>query len=131
MIGIIAAVTVGLAIGGWFIRRREAKTGARSKVLRAAAWGVGALLLVIPLAAFVSGFGPAGGQTTRPPSKVVAIDGAGAGAAAAPITGSIDLPAGRYEVVPNKITMIAAKLHAGGEDVRRDFAGDVKRRVAR
>jgi polyisoprenoid-binding protein YceI len=118
VIAVMLAITVGLAIGGWIIRRREAKKGARAKVLRAAAWGVGALPLVVPVLAFASGFGPAGGQTRRPESKVVAIDG--------PIAGTLDAPAGGYAVVANKLTLIAAKLNAGGEVFDAVFAGDVK-----
>lgn len=122
VIAVMLAIAVGLAIGGWIIRRREAKQGAPAKVLRAAAWGFGALPLAVPILAFASGFGPAGGQTRRPEGKVVAIDGAGA---AAPIAGSLDAPAGRYAVVEHKLTLIAAKLNAGGEEFDAVFAGDV------
>src|SRR5256885_17053591 len=37
---VIAAIAVGLAIGGFVIRRRERKRGARATILRGIAWAI-------------------------------------------------------------------------------------------
>ncbi|HSK01055.1 MAG TPA: YceI family protein [Kofleriaceae bacterium] len=119
----VGMVAVGLGAAGWYIRRRERRTLARSKVLRGATWVVAALQLVIPALAFASGSRPEGGRDIRPQREAVAIDTA---AQPAPITGALDLPAGRYEVVAHKLTEIAARLQAGGETFDARFAEDVK-----
>jgi polyisoprenoid-binding protein YceI len=67
--------------------------------------------------------GPAGGRDVRPQREAVVIDTA---AQPAPIAGSLDLPAGRYEVVAHKLTEIAARLEAGGDTFDARFAEDVK-----
>lgn len=124
VIGILAAVAAGLAVGGWIIRRRERTTGAPAKLLRGAAWAVAVLLLVIPIAAFATGLGPEGGRDVRPQREPVKIEPA---AQPAPIVGSLELPAGRYEVVAHKLTEIAARLSAGGDTFDARFAeGAVK-----
>jgi polyisoprenoid-binding protein YceI len=148
VVAIFAAVTVGLALGGWIIRRRERKTGAPAKILRGAAWGVAVLLLVVPIAAFATGGRPDGGVDVRPqrePPKPNlpwieaaappppagqpgAADKPGAADALAPagqpetIAGSLDLPAGRYEVVGHKLTEVAVRLSAGGDTFDARFA---------
>lgn len=123
VIGIVGAITAGLVVGGFIIRRRERKTGATSKLLRGAAWAAAVAPLAVPIAAFATGFGPEGGRDIRPQREVAAIDTA---AQPAPITGAIDLPAGRYEVVAHKLTEIAARLEAGGDKFDARFATDVK-----
>ena len=115
---IIAAVAAGLAIGGWIIRRREAKIGRRSKPLRIAAWTVGALTLAVPIAAFASGGGIEGARDTLPTGTTAAV---GEG-----IAGALDLPPGRYEVVAHAGTAITARVSAGGEAFDARFAGDVQ-----
>jgi polyisoprenoid-binding protein YceI len=105
---VIAAIGVGLAIGGWIIRRRERKTGAPSTILRAAAWVVGAVPLFLPIIAFASGFGPANGRSLLPETKATTIATPG-------IAGALPAPAGRYEVVANAATAISAQISAGGE----------------
>jgi polyisoprenoid-binding protein YceI len=122
VIGIMAAIAVGLAAGGWIIARRERKTSARSTILRAAAWALPMPPLALAIAAFASGFGPAGGRDTCPPAEAVVIDTA---AQPAPITGALALPAGRYEVVPHKLTAIAVRLKAGGDTFDARFAEGV------
>jgi polyisoprenoid-binding protein YceI len=121
-IGIFLAIAAGLAIGGWIIRRRERARGQTSKLLRAAAWAAALLTLPLPILAFASGLGPAGGRDTCPPAPAVVIDTA---AQPAPITGSLALPAGRYEVVPHKLTALAAQLYAGGDKFDARFAEGV------
>jgi hypothetical protein len=121
IIAVLTAITVGLAAGGWIIRRRERKTETRATILRAAAWAAAALPLVVPIAAFASGSGPEGGRDVRPQREAAAIDTA---AQPAPITGSLELPAGRYAVVPHKLTSLAAQLTAGGDTFDAIFAED-------
>jgi polyisoprenoid-binding protein YceI len=121
VIAILATASVGIAAGAWIIQRRERKTGTPAKRLRGAAWVVAVLLLVVPIAAFATGLGPEGGRDVRPQREPVAIEPA---AQPAPITGSLDLPAGRYEVVAHKLTEIAARLSAGGDTFDARFAED-------
>lgn len=116
---VIAAIAVGLAIGGWVIRRREAKTGGRATVLRGAAWAVGALPLILPIAAFASGGGPANGRSLRPETTTTAPTTPG-------IAGALPLPAGRYVVAAHSATSISARISAGGEAFDAVFAGGVE-----
>jgi polyisoprenoid-binding protein YceI len=122
VIAIFVAIAAGLVIGGWIIRRRERATGTTAKLLRAAAWAASILTVPLPIAAFASGPGPAGGRDTCPPAPAVVIETA---AQPAPITGALDLPAGRYEVVPHKLTALAAQLNAGGDKFDARFAEGV------
>ncbi len=123
LIGVLVGVVVGLAIGGWLIRRRERRTGARGKTLRGAAWAVAVALFAVPIAAFATGFGPPDGRDVRPLREAVVIDTA---AQPAPIAGSLEAPAGRYEVVAHKLTEIAARLKAGGDTFDARFAEGVQ-----
>lgn len=115
---VIAAIAVGLAVGGWIIRRREAKRGQRATGLRAAAWLVAAAPLIVPIWAFASGGGPRGGLDTLPASTIQGIE--------AGITGIIDAPAGRYEVIEHPGTSITAKVSAGHETFDARFAGGIR-----
>lgn len=119
VIAVLGAVAVGLAIGGVIIRRRERKTSATSRILRGAAWAAGVATLVVPIAAFASGWAPEGGRDVRPRREAVAVDTA---PQPTPITGALDLPAGRYEVVAHKLTVISAQLKAGGDTFDAQFA---------
>lgn len=118
VIAVIAAITVGLIIAGWIIRRREAKHGRRSTVLRALTWLFGALPLAVPIWAFASGGGPAGALDTLPASTLQGIESG--------ITGIVDAPAGRYEVVAHPGTSITAHLSAGHETFDARFATGVR-----
>ena len=104
---VIAAIAAGLVVAGWIIRRREATRGERASVLRAATWLVGALPLIVPIAAFATGGAPAGALDTLPASTIQGIESG--------ITGIIDAPAGRYEVVAHQGTSVTAKVSAGHE----------------
>jgi polyisoprenoid-binding protein YceI len=117
---VIAAIAVGLVVGGWIIRRREAKHGNRAALLRAASWLVAAAPLLIPIAAFASGSRPAGALDTLPPAA-----GNAAGSAAG-ISGGIDARAGRYEVVEHAGSSITASLSAGGDKFDARFAGGIR-----
>jgi polyisoprenoid-binding protein YceI len=114
---VIAAIAAGLAIGGWIIRRREAKRGRRATVLRAASWILAVIPLAIPISAFASGRGPAGGRDTLPAAASVAIETG--------VTGALAVPAGRYEVVPHEGSWITAHLSAGHEVFDARFTKDL------
>lgn len=116
---VIAAIAIGLVIGGWFIRRRERKLGARSTILRVIAWLVAIGTLGVPLAAFSTGWRPPGGEDTRP---IVEAPKLAPPAPTGPaITGSLDLPAGRYEVVKHKNTTVSAHINSGGDEFDAGF----------
>jgi polyisoprenoid-binding protein YceI len=115
---VIAAIAIALVAGGWIIGRREARRGGRAKILRAAAWIVACVPLVVPIAAFASGSGPANGLDTLPAATIQGIE--------AGITGIIDAPAGRYEVVEHAGTAITAHLSAGHETFDARFGGGIR-----
>ena len=115
---VIAAIAIGLAIGGWIIGRREATRHQPATTLRPVSWGVAVVSLIVPIAAFVSGGRPAGGLDTLPAGTVVAVAEGGR-------TGTIDAPVGRYEVVEHAGTSITAHLSAGGETFDARFGGGI------
>jgi polyisoprenoid-binding protein YceI len=120
---VIAAIAVGLLVGGWIIhrreaRRREARRGGRATILRAVSWIVACVPLVVPIAAFASGSGPANGLDTLPAATIQGIE--------AGITGIIDAPAGRYDVVEHAGTAITAHLSAGHETFDARFGGGIR-----
>jgi hypothetical protein len=120
---LIVALTVGIALGGWLIRRRERKTSREATVLRIATWVVAAIPLVVPVAAFASGFGPAGGRSIRPQAgdddKATPVD---VGNSA--IAGTLDAPAGEYAALVHDGSAITARLKAGGEEFDARFTGE-------
>jgi len=115
---VIIAIAVGLAVGGWVIRRRETRRGRRSTLLRAAAWVVAGVPLAVPILAFASGGAPAGAIDTLPAETIKGIESG--------ITGIIDAPAGRYEVVAHEGTTITAQLSAGHETFDARFGGGIR-----
>lgn len=115
---IIAAIAVGLAVGGYVIGRLEARGGRRLSVLRVATWIVAALPLAVPIAAFASGPGVAGGRDTLPPRATGVVETG--------IAGALDAPAGRYDVVAHEGTAITARMSAGGETFEARFASGVE-----
>src|SRR5689334_725373 len=115
---VIAAIAVALAIGAWIIRRREARRGQRATILRAASWVVAGATLAVPIAGFASGGRPDGGIDTLPASQIQGIE--------AGIVGTIDAPAGRYEVIAHAGTAITAHLSAGHETFDARFAGPIR-----
>lgn len=114
---IVAGAAIALAIAGWIVRRREAKRGRRAPIVRAAGWLVAVATLVVPIAAFVSGPGPADARDTLPTTAATSLD--------AGIAGALAAPAGRYEVVTHAGTSITARLSAGGETFDARFDGDI------
>lgn len=115
---VLAALAAALVLAGWFIRRREARLGRRATGLRAATWVVGVVPLAVPIGAFASGGGPANGIDTLPASTIHGIESG--------ITGIIDAPAGRYEVVAHPGTSITAHLSAGHETFDAQFGGGIR-----
>jgi len=115
---VIAAVAVALIVGGWIIRRREARRGQRATVLRAASWVVAGATLAVPIAGFASGGRPDGGVDTLPESQIRGIE--------AGIVGMIEAPAGRYDVVAHGGTAITAHLSAGHETFDARFDGGIR-----
>ena len=111
---VIAAIAAALLVGGWIIRRREANRGARATLLRLATWIAGAAPLIVPIAAFASGGAPAGAIDKLPAQQLQGIE--------AGITGFIDAPAGRYEVVAAN-SAITAKVSAGHEEFDARLSG--------
>ena len=115
---VIAAVAAGLAIAGWWLRRREAQLGHRATALRGATWLVGALPLFVPILAFASGGAPPRGLDTLPAETIRGIESG--------IVGIIDAPAGRYQVVAHAGTSITARLSAGGETFDARFPAGIQ-----
>lgn len=116
---VVAAFAIGLTIGGYVVRRRESRRRIRSSLLRAAAWALGAIASLVPLAAFASGSRPSGAIDALPLDATQPL-------ARNAIAGELDAPAGRYEVVPHEGTSITARLSAGGETFDARFAGEVE-----
>ena len=115
---VIAAIAVGLVVAGWLVRRREATRGRRATGLRAASWIIAGVPLAVPLAAFASGSGPASALDTLPASTIQGIE--------AGIVGTIDAPAGRYEVIEHAGTSITAHLSAGHETFDARLGGGIR-----
>jgi polyisoprenoid-binding protein YceI len=115
VLGVIAGVTAGIAAAAWVIRRVEKKRAKQWTWARWALWIVACLPIVVPIAAFATGFGPDGaveilpaGQTAAPPTEG--------------IEGSLARPAGRYRVHAG--SAITARISAGKETFDARFAGD-------
>lgn len=117
---IIAAIAVGIAIGGWLVRRIRSTRPTLAKTMLVAAWVVGALTPIVPIAAFASGGRIEGARDTLPDrTEQTAQVGEG-------ISGSLDLPKGRYDVVVHSGSSITARVKAGGESFDARFSGDLR-----
>jgi hypothetical protein len=113
---VVVALTAGVAIAGWLVARRE-RGGRSTRAQRIATWLVAVPAVIVPLAAFASGWRPAGGRDLLPTTTTEV--------AASEIAGSLDAPAGRYEIVAHAGTAITARLRAGGEAFDARFARDI------
>jgi hypothetical protein len=129
-----AAIAGGL---GWLARRRERRTGrrdGRTTLMRAAAWAVAIAAAAIPAFAFWTGGRPPSARDHYP-AIAAAASPAAAAAGSAPtgavpeagppapaISGALDLPSGRYEVVAHPSSAITARLKAGGDSFDARFA---------
>ena len=117
-LAVIAAVVAATVVAGLWIRRRvKAQRG--TTLLRALAWVASPLPLLVPVAAFLSGLPPAGAKDELPVGATAAAPTAG-------MEGSLELPAGRYEVLAHRGTAVTVKIKAGGDDLEARFAGDPK-----
>ncbi len=115
VLAIIAAVALGTLGAAWVIARRERRLGRPWKLARlVVAIGV-TLPLALPVIAFASGGRPSGAVDILPRASATAT---GTG-----ITGTLPLPAGRYEVAAIAGAAITANLRAGGESFDARFAG--------
>jgi polyisoprenoid-binding protein YceI len=114
LVALLGAVVVGVAIAALVVRRWERRRGT-VRWARAGLWVVAAVTLAAPAWAFASGLGPARGREALP-------DGATAAAPTTGLEGSLDLPAGRYDVVAHAGTAITAKVEAGEEKFEARFA---------
>jgi polyisoprenoid-binding protein YceI len=119
LLGVVLGVLGAVVVGAWLVRRLERSRGGARRGLRIALWAPGVVTLAVPLWAFAGGFGPAGARDTLP-------NGVANGPAGAEITGTLDAPAGRWEVVQHSGTAITARVSAGGESFDARFAGDVQ-----
>jgi polyisoprenoid-binding protein YceI len=108
LIAVIGAVVAGVAIAGLLVRWWEKRRGKTVAWARAGLWIVAALTLAAPAWAFASGMGPAGGREALP-------EGATAAAPTSGLEGSLELPAGRYDVTAHAGTAITARVEAGEE----------------
>jgi polyisoprenoid-binding protein YceI len=115
---LIAAIVAGIVVVGWIVRRREAKRGQRATVLRAVSWIVAGVPLAVPYFAFSSSPRPENGIDTLPAATLRGIE--------AGITGTLDAPAGRYEIIEHAGTAITASLHAGGDGFDARFGGGIR-----
>lgn len=116
VLALLAGVVAALLVAALWMQRRQ-RAGKSTKVLRTLAWVVSPLPLVVPILAFASGGAPAGAKDALP-------TGATAVAPQTGIEGSLPLPAGTYEVLPHRGTVITAKIKAGGDTLEARFAGD-------
>ncbi|HUQ05145.1 MAG TPA: YceI family protein [Kofleriaceae bacterium] len=107
LVAVIGAVAAGVAIAALILRRLERRRG-NVTWARAGLWIVAALTLAAPAWAFASGMGPARGREALP-------EGASAAAPTSGLEGSLELPAGRYDVVAHAGTAITARVEAGEE----------------
>jgi polyisoprenoid-binding protein YceI len=114
--GALVVLAIVLAVGGVLIRRRESVQQSRARLVRGVAWGLAACSLVIPAAAFVSGWAPLDARETLLPTAAVLVEDG--------IAGSLDAPPGSYVVVTHAGTAVTARLSAGGEAFDARF-GDV------
>lgn len=115
VIAILAGVAAAVVVAAWWLGRRERRRDRRITWARGVLWMVAAMPLAVPLWAFASGLGPARGVETLP-------EGATAAAPTTGIEGSLDLPAGTYEVVAHRGTAITARMAAGKERFEARFA---------
>lgn len=113
VLAVVLAVTIAVVAGAWLVRRLERTRPRRG--WRTALWIAGVPTLAIPAWAFAGGFGPDDARDTRPVAGEVAVfDG---------IAGSLDAPAGTYEVITHPGAAITAQVSAGGEAFDAVFAG--------
>jgi polyisoprenoid-binding protein YceI len=108
VLAIFAAITAGVVVAGWFIRRRERVRATPLRWARITLGLAGLVTIVLPIWAFATGLGPGNGRESLP-------EGATAAAPTAGIEGRLALPAGSYRVIAHAGSAITAKVSAGEE----------------
>jgi hypothetical protein len=98
------------------IWRREVKRSVTHAKLRTALLVASAAPLLIPIAGFAAGTPPADAREVPPADAGVVAEGIEASLPGA--------PAGTYQVVEHRGTLIAASIAAGGDTFEARFAGD-------
>jgi polyisoprenoid-binding protein YceI len=114
LIAVIGAIAVGVTIAAIVVGRLEQRRGS-IRWARVGLWAIAAVTLAAPAWAFASGLGPSRGREALP-------EGATAAAPTAGFEGSLDVPAGRYEVVAHAGSAITARVEAGEERFEARFA---------
>lgn len=111
---ILTGFAVAVVVAGFLLGRWERKRGTLGAA-RVTLWVAAALSLAVPAWAFAGGLGPDRGREALP-------EGATAAAPTTGIEGSLDLPAGRYEVIAHAGTAVTARVEAGEERFEARFA---------
>jgi len=115
LLGIVLAITGGVLVGAWLVRRLERARPRRG--WRAALWIAGVPTLLVPAWAFAGGFGPGSARDQLPIANAAAVfDG---------LAGALDAPAGTWAVITHAGSAITAQVSAGGEAFDARFAGDL------
>ena len=121
VLAVLGAVGVAVAVGAWWIRRRERREQTVWRPLRPALWLLAALPLAVPVWAWTSGLSPDEARDRLPVAEGVELEAAPAG-----VSGRLaDAPAGRYQVVAGEGSAITAGLKAGGDSFDARFTGNI------
>ncbi len=115
-LALIAGVAAAVLVAALWMRRRQS-AGKSTKLLRTLAWVASPLPLIVPIVAFASGGAPAGAKEALPMGATAAAPQTG-------IEGALPLPAGEYELLAHRGTVVTAKIKAGGDDLEARFTGD-------
>jgi polyisoprenoid-binding protein YceI len=117
VLGIILGVVCAIVVAAWLVRRLE-RTGAPRPLLRGILHTVALAPLAVPVWAFAGGFGPDGARDRLPM-------GTASEAPTGAVSGALDAPAGRWDVVAGTGSSITAQLSAGGEAFDARFTGNL------
>jgi polyisoprenoid-binding protein YceI len=117
VLAVIGGIAVALLFTGFWIRHRERRRGQRCSVMRTISWLIAPLPMIVPVAAFLSGPGPADSRASLPVGATAAAPESG-------IEGRLPLPAGTYDVLAHRGTVISAKIKAGKDEFDARFSGD-------
>lgn len=119
VLAVIAAAAIAIVISARLVQRRERGLGRTWRAPRIGLFALSALPLIVPIAAFSSGFGPGEARDQLPASDGKRVAPAGVGGQLAGI------PAGRYSVVAHEGSAVTAKIRAGGETFDTRFTGNI------
>lgn len=117
-LALIVGFAAAAGVAALLIHRRESRNQVHHRRLRTALLAISALPLLIPIAGFASG---------APPREARESVGAEAGVVARGIEASLaSAPAGTYELIEHRGTLIAASIKAGGDAFEARFAGGAR-----